>query len=738
MSIKSVKEYLEKAGFDSNGSYFANGNKNKPVAFSSDLEYHLELRRDALLRIFRLIYQSRRTDDHEELFLKKGMAWFGIYCAGAEIPGAVAGILLRDTDPIVGYYRDRAVCIARGITSYEMFLQAVAAKDDPASGGHQMPAHFGQKKLAVISQTSATGSQSIQAYGLAEAIKFTSHTMKQGVYPNDSIVYTTIGDSSISEGEFYEAVKSACHNKVPLLIHIINNRYGISVPIEEEIPGSNIQKLFSEYPNLSYLKVDGTSVRDCYDLFKRTIKQIRSGTGPCVIESDVVRLYSHSASDDQRKYRPAFEIELEEERDPILKLSKELIAYGIASADELKKIISEVDNELDIAHKKAIQQEKTDVNNLLSTIYNYDKNESLKVYTGLTKGSKSIFSGNKFPIAESLNRCLLELMEKDSRIVMWGEDIADFSVRFLDLYKDKISGKGGVFGVTKGLQRKFGGYRVRNSPIAEATVVGKAIGYSLQGFLPIVEIQFRDYLNPAWQQLIDEVATMSYRSNGSFRCPMVIRMASGGYLLGAGAIWHSEMAAGALMHYPGIRVAVPSNPRNACGSMRGAIYSGDPVCYLEPKALYRKTGGFFDNEYPDFDYVLWPGEVELYGDGKDLLFIGYGNTSPICYEAMRKLQDEGIKTRFLNLVWLNPLNEDEIRKQAKITKKVLIVDEDRRTSGASSAIADAIWKDRKLRKEIDVEKLNSLDCRVSYGSAGEYEILPQLEDVITLAKELVR
>lgn len=733
--MKVLKELLSQISAEFNGHYRPMTDEISPRL---GFEYHRDINRELALKIFELMYTSRRIDDNEQLFLKKGQAWFGIYCAGAEVPGTVAGLLMRKTDPIVGYYRDRASVLARGVTPYEMFLEAVAAKNDPASGGHQMPAHFGNSKLAVVGQVSAIAAHCLVASGLAHAIKLTRDSIKEGVYPSDSIVYMTIGDSGVSEGEFYEALKYACQNKGPLLIHIINNRYGISVPIEEEVPNSDLKGLFGGFPGVIYRRVDGTSVRDCYDEFKNAITHVRKNGGPYIIETDVVRLYSHSASDDQRKYRPGHEVMLEEERDPIPKFARELLAYGVATSQELNDIVERVDREMSILHEKVLKEEKADLDRLTASIYNYDRTQAGGSYKRAVAGSKSQYAGQTIPLAEALNRVLVEQMERDKRIVVWGEDVADFSSKYLKLYGNKLAGKGGVFGVTKGLQKRFGANRVWNSPIAEATIVGAAVGFSLQGFLPVVEVQFRDYLNPAWQQLVDQVATMSYRTDAHFRCPMVIRMASGGYLLGAGALWHSEMAAGTILHHPGLRVAVPSTPRNGAAALRAAIYCGDPVVFLEPKALYRRTGGFFATPYPDFDDVMWPGEVELYGDGKDLLLVGYGNTSPICYEAMIRLKEHGIDCRFLNLVWLNPLNKDEIRKHARITGKVLIVDEDRRTCGASSAIADAVYEDRVLRRQVDVERLNALDCRVSSGPAAEYHILPQLEDVLEAALSLAR
>lgn len=729
MSVAELTRFLSESS--ANGTFVPSNGR-------ATAEYCPELSREGLLELYRIMVTSRLVDDQELRLLKQGKAWFSISGAGAEAACAAAGTLLRKTDPIAAFYRDRATCLARGVTPYEMFLQLLACAEDPASAGHQMPAHWGHRELAILSGTSPTGSQCLGAQGLAEAIAKTSRILGSGTYPNDSVVYTSIGDAATFQGEFYESVKAAVATRSPVVFHIVDNGWGISVPTYESHSDGDVSAYFRGFPNLTIFKCDGTDVRESLSTFRRAIDHSRLGRGPAMVHSRVVRLYSHSASDDQKKYRLKSDLAVEDERDPLPKFARELVAYGMASPDELLQIVRTAEEEVRRASDKALTRPKTDVTKIESSVYNFDPPRAQAAYRKVVAGRSSQYKGQDLPMAEAINRAMSELMETDPRIVMWGEDIADLHVRYLKNHNEELEGKGGVFGVTRGLQRRHGGHRVWNSPLAEATIVGKAIGFSLQGFLPVVEIQFRDFLNPAWQQLVDEVATMSFRTGGAYQVPMVIRMASGGYLLGAGALHHSEMAAGPLLYNPGLRVAVPSTPRNAAAAIRGAIYCGDPVLFLEPKALYRRRGGFFATPFPDFDMVAFPGEgSEVYGDGEDLTLVAYGNTAALCYDALPRLEQEGIRARLVNLVWLHPIDEDLVREHAEATGRVLIVDEDRRRCGAGSHIADCIYKDRALRREVDVERLAARDSRVSYGLVGEQFCLPQLDDVLRASRELV-
>ena len=517
----------------------------------------------------------------------------------------------------------------------------------------------------------------------------------------------------------------------------MDDGFGISVPASEQVPGGDVTALFRGWPELKFIDVDGTDVRKSFDAFAEAAAHCRARRGPVLVRSRVLRLYSHSSTDDMKKYRPRRDIAIDFERDPIPKFARELVTYGIATPEELTATCHAIDEEMRAASETVDALPKTDVANITSGLYGYEPAEARGRWQAATAGRTCREAGKAHTIADALNAALAEILELDPRVVMWGEDIADLSRERLAKDPDR-EGKGGVFGITKGLQRRFGPDRVSNAPIAEASIVGRAVGWGLQGFLPVVEVQFRDYLNPAWQQLVDQAATMSWRSGGRFRSPMVIRMAYGGYLGGAGALWHSESANGALLHHPGIRVCVPSNARDAVALLRAAVFCGDVVCYNEPKAIYRRPAEFADSRYPDFDTVGWPGTAVTIGDGKDLAFITYGNSAHHCWAAMKAREREGVQGRMVDLRWLNPLDENAIRSAADDCGAALIVDEDRRTCGAGAAIADVLYRDRDLRKRIDVERVAALDCRVAYGPAGEKAVLPQVDDVLRAARALLR
>ena len=701
-------------------------------------DYHRSLTRADLLKAYGWMVTSRKVDDREVTLQRQSQAWFTASTAGKEAALTGAGLVLRATDPIWGYYRDRTLTLARGGTIRENLMQAVAAAADPASAGRQMPEHWSDPEKAIISFASPVAIQCLPSEGLAEAIAATPRLIGSGRYPADAVVYTSLGDGTTAEGEFYECLRAAINVRAPLIVHLMDDGWAISVPVTEQVPNGDLLRLFRGWPGLTLMDSDGLSVRASHDSFEEATRICRAGKGPVLLRSSVLRLYSHSSTDDMRKYRPRHEVRLElEERDPILRFAQELVEYGIASAADLRAINREIDAEILRAVDEVVKLPKTDVSRLLDDVYAYDPDEARASYAEATEGRVIEAEGKSLVMAEAINAALVEIMEARPETVTWGEDLADLSRR--DFFVNPhLEGKGGVFGITKGLQRRFGPDRVSNSPIAEASIIGRACGWSIQGFLPIVEIQFRDYLNPAWQQLTDQVGTLHWRSNAGFSSPMIIRMAYGGYLGGAGALWHSESANGPILHHPGIRLCVASNAEDAVGLLRAAAYCGDPVVFCEPKARYRLRDEFMDRTYPGRDFVLWPGASRSYGEGKDLAILTYGTTASLCFRAMRMLAGSGVKARLLDLCWLNPLDEDSIRSAADDCGAVLIVEEDRRTCGAGAAIADVIYRDRDLRRRVDVERVAAKDCRVAYGPVGERGVLPQIDDILRAARAVVK
>jgi 2-oxoisovalerate dehydrogenase E1 component len=740
MALETLHRYLDEVAERPGWSRFVESAWGGTPDGKADVlrAYHPTLTVAELLHIFRIMITSRKTDDRELYLQRQGQAWFTASSAGKEAVLAAAGLALRPTDPIWGYYRDRPLVLMRGVSAKDMLMQAVAAAADPASGGRQMAVHFGSTEHAVPIYASPVGIQCLPAAGLAEACALTKKLIGQGRFPGDSVVYTSVGDGTTAEGEVYESLRAAINSRAPLLFHIMDDGFGISVPISEAVPGGDVVALFRGWPNLTIIENDGLDVRRSYDNVVQAAEICRSGRGPVLLRSKLLRLYSHSSTDDMRKYRPKLDIVHETaERDPLIRFARELVEYGIASAEELRTLAKDAEADVLQAADEVLQLPKTDVKKLLTNIYRYDPPKAQAAYAEAVEGCTSAAAGQTLVMADAINTALGELMELVPGLVMWGEDIADLSKADFAAHPE-LEGKGGVFGLTKGLQRRFGPDRVSNSPIAEASIVGRAVGWSVQGCLPVVEVQFRDYLNPAWQQLVDMIATMSWRSDGRWTCPMVIRMAYGGYLGGAGALWHSESANGPILHHPGLRLCVPSNAEDAAAALRAAVFCGDPVVYCESKSRYRFRDEFMERKYPGFDRVLWPGSSTTYGDGKDLAIVTYGTTAPLCFRVMQMLQAEGIRARMIDLCWLNPLDEKAIRAAADDCGLVLIVEEDRRTCGAGAAIADVIYRDRGLRKRVDVERIAAKDCRVSYGPVGERAVLPQTEEILRTSKDLVK
>jgi 2-oxoisovalerate dehydrogenase E1 component len=717
----------------------------EPQALAThSVPFHKSLTVRDCLDMFRTMLLSRLLDEREFMLQKQMQAWFSIFGAGKEAAQAAAGKALRPTDPLWGYYRDRAISIQRGITPQEMLLQAVSSEADPASSGRQMPAHFGHAGKAVIIQGSPVGFQCIPSVGLAEAIAKTGKLLGTGAYPPDAVVYTSLGDATTAEGEVYEALRAAILTKAPVIVHIQDDGFGISVPVEEQVPGEDVLALFRGWPELTIWDVDGTDIRDSYDAFSEAAAHCRGRRGPAIVRTKALRLMSHSSTDDMRKYRIPADIARDFERDPIPKFARQLVAYGLATRKELSAVVEEAKSEVERATAEVLKAPKGDARRFLEDIYAYEPKAAKERWARGVEGRKSGRADQVIPLADSMRHALHELMEIEPRIVMWGEDIADLSPKTLQRHPE-LKGKGGVFGITEGLQRRFGSDRVANSPIAEASIVGRAVGYSIQGFLPVVEVQFRDYLNPAWQQLVDQAATLRWRSGARFSCPMVIRMSYGGYLGGAGAMWHSESANGPILNHPGLRICVPGNARDAVALLRASVFCGDIVLYMEPKALYRRNdeafglpkGEYMEQPYPDYGVVAWPGVAATYGKGRDLAIVTYGNTTPLSMRAMHDLEKEGVRSRVVDLRWLNPLDEKSIKDAADDCGKVLVVDEDRRMCGAGAAIADVIYRDRDLRKRVDVERVAAMDCRVSYGPKGERAVLPQVDDIVAGARALL-
>ncbi|NOT34925.1 MAG: dehydrogenase [Candidatus Eisenbacteria bacterium] len=702
---------------------------------ASAARYH-GLTRDELVGMYRNMLTSRRIDDEEIRLKKLNLVFFQISGAGHEAVLTAAGKLLKPGhDWFYPYYRDRALCLQLGMTPREMFLSSVGSMEDPNSGGRQMPSHWGHQKLNIVSQSSPTGTQFLQAVGAAEAlVKYKDlepeYPELKGRAKGDEVVLVTTGDGATSEGEFWEALSSACTLRLPVLFLVEDNGYAISVPVDVQTPGGNVAQLVKNFPNLHWVgEVDGSDPVESYGVLQEAIAYCRERKGPALVRALVTRPYSHSMSDDESKYKTKAVRDEEAKLDCIPNFGRFLVEEGLIDEAGLERVATEVQTHVRAESESALKSQQPPPHAVTMFVYspNVDPtSDRFAVEPQIDPASQPE------TLLQLVNYCLRDEMKRDSRIIMFGEDIADASN---EEFLEEVKGKGGVFGVTWGLQKAFGGKRVYNSPLAEANIVGRAIGLATLGFRPVVEIQFFDYIWPAMMQIRNELSNLRWRSNNAFAAPVIIRSAYGGYLQG-GAPYHSQCGESIFAHCPGLRVVIPSTAMDANGLLRTALRSEDPVLFLEHKHLYRQP--YAKSPYPGPEYTVPFGRARVVREGSDVTVVTYGALVQRSYLAAQELAEEGIEVEILDLRTVMPFDMEAIARSVRKTGRVIVAHEDTLTCGFGAEIAARVSDDLFWDLDAPVKRVAAMDVFCAYAPTSEELILPQKDDMLRAMRDLAR
>jgi 2-oxoisovalerate dehydrogenase E1 component len=668
------------------------------------------------------MYASRRIDDREILLKRQSKIFFQISCAGHEAIQVAAGFALRaGYDWFFPYYRDRALCLTLGMTAEDMFLQAAGAASDPSSGGRQMPSHWSSTKLHIVSPSSATGTQLLPAVGCAEGNRHLDPS-------SDAVTLTSCGEGATSEGEFWESINAACLERLPVIFLVQDNGFAISVPVEHQTPGGDVSRLVSAHPNLRVFPCDGTDLIASYAVMTQAVSYCRTERKPALVHASCTRPYSHSLSDDERLYKTEAERAAEALRDPVRNFQTWLIANGIAGRNTLDQLMLEVDAEIQEASERAMKSPVPAKGAALRYLYSERVDPTSAQFE-----TEPHFSGDPRTMVDAINLTLHEELGRNPNAVVFGEDVADCS-REENL--KEVKGKGGVFKATQGLQIAYGSERVFNSPIAEAAIVGRASGMAMRGLKPIVEIQFFDYIWPAMMQIRDELASLRWRSNNAWSAPLVIRVAIGGYLNG-GSIYHSQCGESVFTHVPGLRVVFPSNALDACGLLRTAIRCDDPVLFLEHKRLYREP--YNRSPHPGPDFTIPFGKAKVVKPGWRLTIITYGALVQKSLQAAVQMEQQNpeLSIEVIDLRTLSPYDWAAIRASVEKTSRAMVVHEDTLSWGYGAEISARIASELFGMLDAPVGRVGALDTWIGYSPSLEYEILPQVENIVEEAQRVL-
>ena len=710
-----------------------NGGDTPVLAHASSQTPTFEgLDRDGLLRAYRVMLLSRRLDDKEIQLKRQSKIFFQISGAGHEAIQVAAGIALRPAyDWFFPYYRDRALCLQLGVTPLEMLLAAVGSSRDPSSAGRQMPSHWGDAALHIVSGSSPTGTQVLHGVGAGVASAIFAHVAeiddRTRRFHADEVIFTSLGEGATSEGEFWEALNWTCLRRLPVLFLVEDNGYAISVPVEFQTPGGDISELVRSFPGLHVDSIDGTDFLASLRAMREAVAFVRARKGPAFVHARCIRPYSHSYSDDEELYRPASEREAESRRDPLARFAEFLRSNGLAGPEELAVLARDIDAELQDAAQQALRAAHPSKDTAALWVYSPDVDPTSSEFDTPAQPE-----GKPDTMVGVINRTLKDEMARNPRIVVFGEDVADASRR--DALQS-VSGKGGVFKLTHGLQRLYGDDRVFNATIAEASIVGRAIGMAIRGLKPVVEIQFFDYIWPAMMQIRDELTMMRYRSGNTFSCPVVIRTPIGGYLRGGGP-YHSQSGESIFAHCPGIRIAFPSNAHDAAGLLRTSIRCDDPVLFLEHKHLYRQT--YNKAAYPGSNFMIPFGRASVVREGTDVLLVTWGALVRRSIVAAQQAEKEGVSVAVVDLRTIMPYDWTTIAAYVKRMNRIVIAHEDQLTCGFGAEIAARVAGELFEYLDAPVKRVGALDTPVAYNPELEDAILPQTADVLNAVMETAR
>ncbi len=662
-----------------------------------------------ILSAYETMYRSRILDEKMLILLKQGKSYFHIGAMGHEaVQVACAMAMKPELDFLFPYYRDQALCLALGQSPYEFFLSFLARLGDPHACGRQMPMHYGNKALNIPTSSSSTGTQFLQAVGCSFA---NARLHEEDPKKPLAVTVCTTGEGTTSQGEFYEAISWAAREKAPIVFLIENNRFAISVNINEQRPGGVVAENFESFFGLKVFKVDGCNLLASYEVLSKALDHARKGLGPCLIDADVVRLLPHSSSDDHKKYRSEKDLAEDKKRDPITLLRAYLLKNKLSTEAKLKALEEEIKHHIDENALRALEAPEPPRNEATRYVWSEKTNKEKSVGDIAWESEPTV-------LVDAVNRALKEALAANDKVLVFGQDVAH--------------GKGGVFTATRNLSAQFGDQRCFNAPLAEASIIGVAIGLALRGFRPIPEIQFGDYIWTAMMQIRNELATIRYRSNNEFSAPVVIRVPVGGYI--HGGLCHSQNIEATFAHFPGLKIALPSTALDAYGLLKNAINGDDPVLFLEHKALYRQSfARSFLPQASDFDIPFGKGAVRL--NGEDITIVTYGILVQRALEAAEQVSDT-LSVEVIDLRTIVPYDRELVFQSVRKTGKVLVLHEDMRFMGFGAEIASDIAEHCFLDLDAPVKRLAAKDSPVPYNSLLEEEVLPQIYDIVRELKDL--